>query len=137
MDYQINKDIAIRAALSSGIASVGSAVLFGDTGYVNVLNMNVPAYIVIGAASAAGSVVGDITHEYLLPNIPQPEKLQRAESMAVDFGASGLAATLALKAAGMGNDQILKSTVFGGVTKLGTNYIYNNVLDSEKEGFIL
>ena len=37
--------------------------------------MNVPAYLPIGIAGGASSIVGDIAHDYILPHIPQ-EKMK-------------------------------------------------------------
>eukprot|EP01130_Rhizamoeba_saxonica_P009003 TRINITY_DN3653_c0_g3_i1.p1 TRINITY_DN3653_c0_g3~~TRINITY_DN3653_c0_g3_i1.p1 ORF type:complete len:140 (-),score=38.55 TRINITY_DN3653_c0_g3_i1:238-657(-) len=131
------KDMIGRAVLNGVITGAGSSMLFGETGTRRIFNMNVPSYVLIGKAGAVGSVAGDLAHDWVLPHIPQPEKLKRIEAMALDFGTSGLATCIALKATtGLPNQNLPKAIAFGGTSKLATNWAWSNIFDSSKMGFI-
>ena len=125
--YLVNrKNTIIRAGMTGAITAVGSRMLFGESGNISVFNMNVPIAIPIGLSGALASSLGDVAHNYILPLIPQPEKLQRVESIAVNFATSGVVFCLTLKGlVGLPNNNISMAIGFGGASKLGAEALYN------------
>jgi hypothetical protein len=131
-------DTSIKAGLAGAAMAVGSMVFFGETGNRRVFGISMPSYIPIGAAGVVGSFAGDLAHEFILPHIPQDEKLRRLEAMGLNFLSSGIAFCVSLKAVtGLANQNIPKAIGYGGGAKLATDAVFNQFIDSSRQGFIL
>lgn len=137
MDNFMNhvKEYGLKAAFNGAAMGIGSILLFGD-GNVNLLNMNVPSYVPVGLAGVASSLVGDAAHDYILPHIPQSEKLMNAESLGLNFITSGAAFSLALKGTtGLPNQNIPKAVGFGGTFKLAADAGYEKLFEGPNKIF--
>ena len=135
---QAIKDFGVKGLLTGATMAVGSMTLFGDSGNINVLGATLPAYVPIGSVGVLSSIIGDAVTEYVLPHIPQDEKLKNLESAALNFAASGGAFPLILKVTtGINNDAMPKAFVFGGSSKLLSDAVYNQYINREGGGFIL
>ena len=75
------RDYSFKAGLAGATMAIGSMMLFNDgTDTTNIAGMNIPVYVPIGVACGVSSIAGDIAHDYILPHIPQNEKLMNIES---------------------------------------------------------
>jgi len=73
------------------------------------------------------SIACDVAHDYILPHIPQNEKIKNFESAGLNFAASGAGFVAGLKIlTGLPNQNILKAGLFGGGSKLVVDSIYHN-----------
>jgi hypothetical protein len=78
-----------KATITGAVAGLASAVIFGETGTYQVAGVNLPTPVAIGLANGASSVVADLAHEYVLPQIPMNAKYANLEAMALGLGVSG------------------------------------------------
>ena len=93
--------------------------------------MNVPTYIPIGVAGGVSSIAGDIAHDYILPHIPQNEKLKNLVSAGLNFISSGGAFVGGLMAlTGLPNENIGKALLFGGTSKLAIDAGYEKYIQN-------
>lgn len=123
---QVIRDYGVKAGLTGATIAVGSMLLFGQTSNIKVFNMNLPAYLPIGIAGGASSIVGDIAHDYILPHIPQVEKMKNLESAGLNFLTTGGAFVGSLMViTGVPAQNIPKAFVFGGGTKLVVDGVYD------------
>ena len=83
------RDYSFKAGLAGLTMGVGSVLLFGESGGRNIYGMNIPAYIPIAVAGGVSSIAGDLAHDYVLPHIPQNEKMKNVESAGLNFATSG------------------------------------------------
>ena len=133
---QVIRDYGAKAGLTGATIAVGSMLLFGQTGNIKVFNMNVPAYLPIGIAGGTSSIVGDIAHDYILPHIPQVEKMKNLESAGLNFLTTGGAFVGSLMViTGVPAQNIPKAFIFVGGTKLVVDGVYDKYVLG-KDSFI-
>lgn len=91
------KDSLMKGAVVGVVAATGSMVLFeGSDQPINVMGMNIPAYLLGGIGSFAGSLITDVGHNYILPVVQTNQKWIQYESIALGIGLSGASSTLVL-----------------------------------------
>ena len=125
------RDYGLKGSMSGATFALGSIVFFGQTGDIEIMGMNIPSYLPLGFVGAASSIAGDISHDYVLPHIPQTEKLKNIESAGLNFISSGGAFVGGLKLlTGLPNQNIGKAFLYGGAVKLGTDAVYDKYIES-------
>lgn len=127
------KELLLKAASSGVIAGVATKVLFGESGSINMLNMQVPTSVVSGACVAAGSVASDLTSTMIIEKMNVPQNIKSAEELAVRAGTCGVASTAVLVGlAGVPSSNAIQAFALGAGSKLGGDYAYDTVLDPAK-----
>jgi hypothetical protein len=79
-------------ALTVGTTGYVAASVVGGSNADNILGSGVNVGLGIGIGSAVGSVCSDLAHDYILPHIPQSQRLLTIESGALSVVASSLGA---------------------------------------------
>lgn len=127
-----------KALLTGAVSAVGSIVLFGETEQANLMGISLPAYLIVGGASAAGSWVSDVFSDNVIRMLPQANEWKHVESLAVRLGLAGGASALALKfTTGMPDSNLIKSFGLGAASKAAGEWTFNNVVNTNKSGFLL
>lgn len=129
----------IKNLLTAVVGSVGGIMLFGETGSSNIANMiTLPTYIVIGASAGIGGFTADMFSDNIIRRLPTNPKLKNAESLAVRLGLAGGATSLALKlTTGLPNENVAMAFGLGAASKIGGEWLNNNVVSVKRSGFIL
>ena len=96
-----------------------------------VFGVGVPPPVVIFGSVAASSVVADSIHEYVLPMIPQDQKTENIEALALSAVSGGLASSTALRMAGVPSTNMVKSFGLGAGSTIAGDYLYHRVLYPE------
>lgn len=129
------KEIGAKAAVTGVIAAAAGVLLLAPDQSGDVLGLTLPAYAALGVGCAAGSVAGDLAHNYVLPYIPQSEKYLKVESAAVSLGAAALGGYLALGAVGVSADPILPIGAAVG-SYMAADYVYHKFIDTQSGGLL-
>lgn len=132
------KDITVKAALS-GIGLWGlSAAVFGDSGTVNVMGNQVNSIIPIGLAGAGASVASDLGTSYLLPMLPQDDKMKNANTALADTLISGVAGAAILKGiTNIPNNRLFTAFALSAAINDTVEYLYFNIIDKKQGGFLV
>lgn len=128
------KEIATKAALTGALAGAAASVLVGGDSSVPFIGMQLPTSVAVGLGCAAGSVTGDLAHKYVLPHIPQNQKFQGVETIAISAGASILGAYAATMGTGL---PLTTVALLGGGSFVGSDYVYHQILARDSGGFLL
>ncbi len=126
------KELLLRSATCAAVGGIGSAVLFGDSGTINVAGMAVPTNLLIGAAIGAGSIVSDMLKENVIEKLNLPQNIVSTEEILVETAISGAAATVVLSFAGLPTSNTIPAFLWGGAAKHIGNYSYDKLLDPRK-----
>lgn len=129
------KEVGLKAALCGVIAGGAASIFVPTSSSVNVLGFELPGNVAIGLGVGVGSVAGDLAHKFILPYVPIDKRFENAESAAVSLTAAVGGSYLALSM--MGDIPFSTSAILGASSYLGGDYVYRNVFDSEKGGFII
>lgn len=123
------KELLLRSASCAAVGGIGSAVLFGDSGTINVAGMPVPTNLLIGAAIGAGSIVSDMLKENVIEKLQLPQNVVTVEEILVETAISGAAATVVLSFAGLPSTNYVPAFLWGGGAKHIGNYSYDKLLN--------
>jgi len=118
------KETLLKALSSGVIGGIATTVLFGDAGAISVFNMDLNPALVSGLAIGVGSVASDLVSENVIQNMNLPQNIVSTEELLIQFGLSGIAASVALSLAGVPTANLMKSFLLGGGSKLGGDYAY-------------
>lgn len=77
------------AAATTGASAFLLAKVLGGQSSSNAISGGMSIATTVGLAAAAGSVISKLSHDYVLPHIPQPEKWATIEAGALNVVASG------------------------------------------------
>jgi len=70
----------VKPLIVGGIAAAAGYILLPGYGIdVKLIGQTIPNYLAAGVAGAAGSLASDILSQYILPNLPQDDKLSYTE----------------------------------------------------------
>ena len=121
-------DDNLKTALITGaLASAFSALVFGETGSINVsyINTNIPSYLMIGASTAVSSVVGDWLVSEMCKKMTSVNQLKYNELLALKYGMTGLTTALSMKTLinGFPNENLLKAGLMGAGSKAGAEWL--------------
>ena len=126
------KPLALKAASVGAVGYGIGRVLRPNTNIVMSGGQRVPFDMFAGGACAAGSVVSDLAHQYVLPQIYTSEKYQNAVSAAVGAGTSTAAAAgaMALAEARLpGEVGLMKIAGMAVAADAIGGYLYQNVIE--------
>lgn len=118
------KEMLLKGLSSGVVGAIATTVLFGDAGAINVFNMDINPALVVGASVAAGSIASDMLSENVIQKMNLPQNVVSTEELLIQFGLSGIAASVALSVAGVPTANLMKSFLLGGGSKLGGDYAY-------------
>jgi len=80
-----------KSAVTGGVLAAAAALTYGG-GSVNVFNTNVPSVIPLFVSGAGASIISDIAHDKLYPQLPTvAHKLSDITALATGAGISGAA----------------------------------------------
>jgi hypothetical protein len=127
------KDLAVKAAATAAVAGVAASFLV-EPAQVSLLGMQMSSTVGIAAGAAAGSVVADLAHNYVLPLIPHNQKYEKMEHAALSVGASGGGAYLATSL--MGNASFLPIFAIGAGSYVAADYIQHNFINKSEGGLL-
>jgi hypothetical protein len=90
--------VAKRALYSGAVGALGAALLFGEgVNTAPFLNMPFNSAIVVGASVAAGSVVSDLTADYVINRLDENDGLKTIENTGIKVAIAGGGTLLGLK----------------------------------------
>jgi len=126
------KKIGTKAVLAGVASAVVGTVYFGN-GSVPVMGWNMPVYVPLAGSAAVGSVLSDVSHDYILNHIPKNEKYINIESAALGVAVSGAGslASLALTLP-LAQGSYLPAFAIGAGSYVGADYLMHNVLEDSK-----
>lgn len=127
------KEIVTKAGLTAVVAGTAAALLLPQ-GTASVAGMPIPGSVAIGLGAATGSVVGDLTHKYVLPHIPQSEKYQGIETAAVSLIGASIGSYVGMRS--IGEVPIMTPILLGGGSYFAADYIFHHIIDRDGGGFI-
>jgi hypothetical protein len=131
-----NKEMYTKAALVGAVAAAGCYLVLGEDRSIDVLSVSMPAVVPIFLASAAGSIAGDLAHDYILPKLPSndPSYLQ-VETIGVGIATSGIATWGVLNLL-TGEADMMTSAGIGAASYIAGDYVWNQVLDKSSGGIL-
>lgn len=120
-----------RAIYSAAVGASAAAFLFGESGETaSLLNMSLSAPIVVGASVGVGSIISDLTSDYVINKMDESGSIKTLENTALKVGISGAATLISLKTLS-GIDPSLNTFLVGATSKLAGDAVfqgYDNVL---------
>ena len=85
-----------KPALSGVVAAVGASILYGESGSVLIGSIAVPVPLLLFGTTLAADFVGELAHNYILPQLPANEKWSTLEGAIISPIAAGAASVLLL-----------------------------------------
>ena len=119
------KEDLIKSAVT-GVSGAALAYFFlGESqGNVNLFNkINVPVPAAIGVATASGSLISDLSHDYLLPHINKNAKLTNIESALLQLSTSAAGTSGVLLLSGMPTNNIANAALLGAASSVVGDYV--------------
>jgi len=93
-------------------------------GSVNIFNTSVPTIIPLFVSGAGASIISDIAHDELYPQLPTvAHKLSDVTAVATGTGISGAATAGILSLTGLPNDRLISAALIGGGSYVASDYI--------------
>lgn len=130
------KKIALNAVAVGVIAGIVNKYLLGGEGTVNYFGMEMGQNIAVGVASGAGSVVSDLTSEYLIKKMGVSNQVMNGSVLATKAGVGALASSSVLWFAGvLPSEMIPISLAVGASAKVLGDTAYEKILDP-RSGFL-
>lgn len=112
-----------KAAITGGVAAAAAKLIFGEAGTTSFLGMEMPVVAAIGLANGAASVAADLSHDYVLPYIPQSEQFANVESAALGIGVAGGSTAYLLNANNVGGENTVNAFMLGAGSYVVGDYI--------------
>lgn len=101
---------------------------FSESVPLNLLNIEVPAYAVVGGAITLGNMGGEILTEVVTPMITQNRNLERYEEMVIPPALSSLATYGAIKLLlNTESPQMVPLVAIGAGSSIAGNFIYGKI----------
>lgn len=119
-------EVGKKAIYTTGVASVGAYLLFGERGQGSFVGMQVPNAVAAGLGAGTGSVVSDLVSGYVIGSLNQGDEIKTAESTAIKLAVSGAGTVAALKY-GSGVDPSLAGFGLGCAAKFGGDAVYQQL----------
>eukprot|EP01127_Copromyxa_protea_P012504 TRINITY_DN3276_c0_g1_i1.p2 TRINITY_DN3276_c0_g1~~TRINITY_DN3276_c0_g1_i1.p2 ORF type:complete len:152 (-),score=13.36 TRINITY_DN3276_c0_g1_i1:164-619(-) len=131
------KEWLVKSAVTGAIATAAGSMVFPAQS-VSLAGYQVPGSVAMGLGVAGGSLVGDLTHQYVFPYIPHNEKYGKMEEAAVSLAASGLGAYVACQAVGgSGSAPFIPAVTLGAGSYLAGDYSWHHFLNKAEGGFLV
>ena len=126
-------EMGTKAVLTGAIATAAAALLIPG-GSVSVAGISIPGSVGIGLGAAGGSIVGDLAHKYVLPQIPYSEKYEGIESAGISIAAAAAGSALALSM--LGDVPIATPILLGGGSFIVGDFVYQKLYSKNTGGFV-
>lgn len=91
--------------------------------------MPLSAGIATGAGCASGSIISDLTSDYVIKQLKINNQLMNASTMAVKVGVGAVASAGVLLVGGLPRENLLNGALIGGASKLGGDYVADKLFD--------
>ena len=124
-----------KAAITGAVAAGAASFLFGEAGQTRFLGMAMPTVAAIGLANAGASVAADLSHDYILPHIPQPQQFANIESAALGIGVSGGTTAYLLSSGRIGSETTMNAFLLGAGSYVAGDYIDHTVFRGGSNAF--
>jgi len=112
-----------KSAVTGGVLAAAATLTYGG-GNVNLYNTSVPSFIPLFVSGAGASIISDIAHDKLYPQLPTvAHKLSDITAVATGAGISGAATAGILSLTGLPNDRLMSAALIGGGSYVASDYI--------------
>jgi hypothetical protein len=135
------KEITVKGLLNGAMVAGISRFAFDERGqiFLPIINRSFDVIIPLAVAGAISSIVSDTMGYIVRDNVQVPLQYQKAGKIAIDVAING--GSLALATYGLVGledmNNVLMTMALGAGSKLGTDYIADNFVLKNKQGFIL
>lgn len=123
------RDIAFNAICTAAVAGAATYFVFNEYDTVNYFGMSVSSPVAVGVGCGIGSVVSDLTSEYVIKKIGVNDQIVNGSTLAVQAGVGGTASAAALYFGGLPFESIPSAFILGAGSKLGGDYVNKKVFD--------
>jgi hypothetical protein len=123
-------DKARKAVITGAIAGIASSVVFGENGTSDAFGVTMPVSAAIGVANGLSSLAADLSHEYVLPELPQNAKYATLESTVLGLGVAGGSTAYILNRENLGGASTMNAFVLGAASYAAGDYIDNKFFQS-------
>jgi len=120
----------IGKPLTSAVIAGGATSVLMPNKVLNVYGYKVPLPVAVGAAVGVGSILAEVAHQHIFPNIHVGNKLEQPLSSLMAGGVNAGAAAGVLYAMNPGSLESLgfgKVIAAGFIADAGADYIYYNL----------
>ncbi len=125
-DDQVNwMQLLEKGLLTGAIAGMAGALMFGTDNIV-IMGKSVPGVLPMAVGAAAGSMVGDLAHMYILPQIPHNQKYEKMESATISVAAAAAGTYVASSL--FGPVQVVPSLALGAGSYVAADWAYANYI---------
>lgn len=125
----------LNAALTGAVAALATRIVFGENGNVNYFGYNISAALANGGTCAIGSVVSDLTAQYVIKRLGINDQLMNGSILAVETGICGLSSTALFYFGGLELQDAPIAFAIGAGSKLGGDYLNEKIFDP-RTGFL-
>ena len=128
------RKIVLNSIATGIVAMVATKYLLGE--YQNVVYYGMPmsASMANGIGCASGSLVSDLTSDYVIKNLAITNQMMNGATMATKISIGAVSSAGLLYFGGMPSEGIPTALIIGGASKLGGDYANENIVGSR--GFI-
>ena len=129
-----SKRIGLNALCTAVIAGLATKYLLGEYQNVAYYGQMMPASMANAIGCGVGSVVSDLTSDYVIKKIGANNQVMNGSVMATKIGVGAVSSAGVLYFGGMPGEGIPTALMIGGASKLGGDYAQENVFGAR--GFI-
>jgi hypothetical protein len=118
-------------ALTVGASAYLLSKVLGGSGSSEELGSGIDAAAAIALGSVAGSLLAAVAHDYVLPHLPQSDKLTTIESAALNIGASagGAIALIYLMDGSAAASHWMPIATYAVAGEIAGNYLYGQFVN--------
>lgn len=132
-DNKLTRSFA-RPLISGAVGSIAAAVFLGESGSINVFNMNVPVWMWIGGTVAVADLAAEPVSQYLLPMLPQSQQMTSIEQTFLPPLSAGLTLFVVNFAAGASDfGNLIPMVALGGISVASGSYLEGMLFEQSSE----
>src|SRR4051794_3877133 len=117
-----NKKLELNALCTGAIAGGLTSIYFGDNSSVDYYGINMSAPIATGVGCGIGSVVSDMTSEYVIKQLKINDQIMNGASLATKAAVGGAASTAILYFGGLPSESMSTAFLVGSASKIAGDY---------------
>ncbi len=129
------RDIVLNSLCTGAVARLATYFIFGENDSVEYFGITVPAVLANATGCAVGSVVSDMTSEFVLRKIGMNNQMLNGSVLAVQAGVGGIASSIILIGGGMPMSALPSAIALGIGSKMAGDWINDRVFNPI-DGFI-
>lgn len=130
-----NKRIIMNGVASAVVGYGLTYYYLGENAQVNYFGMNISSPLAVGAGVGSGSVISDLTSDYVIKQLKINNQLMNTSTMAVKVAVSAGASAGVLIFGGLPKENVVNALLIGSASKLGGDYVAEKLF-SPTEGLI-